>query len=410
MKYLLSQLVWNEDPFGGRWVPPVAGDQFLDLRPLSAQASKTVSGHVLVATERDPLPGEFLVAGGLQDSVASTRDGVKDRLGIPEALTVGTLPELVQRLLSVYSDPDAGMICPPVMPDRRGQIRLNLGELAYIYPVPKSGVEFDNIIKQVHAEYRAVKAAGGDTHRKLLSVYRTKFGIDNHEVFIPADLPKETPVKPTTTIRDNFNVGDHADINGQNSSDGDWAWEAIEQSGSSVIKTNTSTAAEFSLDFGTVVVYRANKDLSATDYYVQAIIAGNGDEIFPGLIARKDSSATNTYYLLLLNVISDLYQIYKRVSGTYTELWQVSTSIIPSTNYTVKFNLNGSTLQGFKDGVQVGTDLTDSAISTGLRTGLYASATGAGGTKTGVAEDFEASDGIGGGGGAVEHYRRLMGA
>jgi hypothetical protein len=70
MKYLLSQLQWREEgERGGMWYAPHSSDKLLDLRPLSAQA-KTVTpeGYVLIATERDPLPGETLLASAFNES------------------------------------------------------------------------------------------------------------------------------------------------------------------------------------------------------------------------------------------------------------------------------------------------------------------------------------------------------
>lgn len=387
-------MVWRDGDFP-RWEAPGLTDRIIDLRNLTACATeKTPQGYVLIATERAPIPNEVLLASSFNESLsANARDAVKDLLQIPETISAANLSDLVNLLLGVYSDPSVGLICQPLMPGRSGLIRCSLGEIFFTYRCPTVGTQWENILKVLHGQYRSVKqSAAGGLHRKLLSVWQRKFGIENHEVFIPSDLPKETQVRPTTTIRDNFNVGNHADIDTQNSSDGDWAWGKIEGGGSNVVNTNTSTAGQYSLPFGQVVVYRANKDLSENDYYVESILGTDAIELFPGLIARKDSSATNTYYLLILNAISDEFDIYKRISGTYTLLQQNFTTFNLSTNYTVKFNIDGSTIQSFKDGTQIGADLTDTAIATGLRTGIYGSTTGVAGTFTGTVEDFEASD------------------
>lgn len=390
MKYILGRWVWNEVE---GWLPPAGAVWVIDLRNLAAQAMPSaVQGYVLFAAKRDPVGEELLIAdGAVLDGQAL--DGVKDLLGIPEALSATTVPELTRLLLGVYSDPSVGLICPPLMPDHRGKMRLNLGELSVSYPTPKSGTEWDNIVKVLQDQYRSVKESGTtNLHRKLLSVWQRKFGIENHEVFIPKDLPKETPVRPTTTIQDNFNVGNHADISGQASSDG-WTWSKIEGSAQSLYRTNTGVYAECISVNNLRCGYRADSDLSSTDHYVQAgAIRSQDDDMFMGLFARKDSSATLTFYDVQGRWADEVWRIRKRVSGTFTTLQDNAMTINTATDYLLKFVVDGSTLQSWVDGVQIGTDLTDSAITTGTRCGMTGINIHPTIPNTGRVEDFEAGD------------------
>jgi len=181
MNYLLGQMVWDADPETG-WRAPHASDRIIDLRNLEACGTPEVQqGHVLIATPRDPLPGETLLAGAFNESLsAKANDAVKDLLQIPEAISPPTLPELIRRLLGVYSDPDVGLLAPPLMPDRRGVIRFTLGEISESYAIPASGAERDNILKVAQEQYRSAKESGTGVHRKLLSVLQRKFRIANH--------------------------------------------------------------------------------------------------------------------------------------------------------------------------------------------------------------------------------------
>ncbi len=393
MKYLLSQLVWDTQDWP-MWRAPHQADRMIDLRPLTAQAKAgTVQGRVLIATERDPLPGEVLLVGRFRDSLGNNaRDAVKDLLGLPEAITVQNIPDLIDLILGPLADPELGILPPPLMPDSGGRIRFNLGEARREYKCPTSGTQFDNILKMVHAEYRQVRQQGGDLHRKLPSVYKNKFRVENHELFIPRDLPRETPVKPSTTLQDTFNVGDHSNLDGQASSDG-WLWEAVEGSGNALFKTDTQVYAEGVVAFSASCLYRAESDLSSVDHYVEAGVMSTSDNLQGiGLIARKDSSATLTCYECDMVTTSDVLRILKRVGGTHTSLQDNAAGTLnTSTFYTVRFNVDGSTLQTLLAGVQQGSDLTDTSITTGTRIGMTARAPGAT-TRTGGIEDFGGED------------------
>jgi hypothetical protein len=392
MNYLLSQLVWREVNGRDAWTAPDASDRILDLRPLSAQAQAvTPSGFILIATHRTPRPSETLLATSTGKLEANATDAVKSLLGIPETVTAQTMQDLVRVLLGVYSDPDAGLICPPLMPDRRGILRFSLGEIQHSEPCPRSGVVFDNVLKVLHNTYRQTRESGGQVHRKLLSVWKRKFGIANYEVFIPLDLPKESPIRPSTTLRDNFDVGNHTDIDGEASSDG-WLWASIEDTGLAQFRTDGTTYAQCQAS-NAMRTYRSESDLSSTDHYVQAELRTENNAMTPIIFARKDSSADLTFYECQLGAGSDVLWILKVISGTPTVLTTNALVINTGTFYTIKFNIDGSTLQTFNSGSQVGTDFTDTAVTAGLRTGIKAQGSG-GVLQSGGIENFEASDGL----------------
>jgi len=397
MKYLLSQFIWVDDAPNPYWNLPHPTDRVIDLRNLLAQGTPVAQqGHMMIATDRDPLPGEIVIAEAFNQTLPDkSRDAVKDLLQIPENINVSTMPDLMDRLLGIYSDPSVGLICPPIMPDAQGLIQLKLGEISVAYRCPTSGAQWDIVLKVLQDTYRAIRAerSSPDIHRKYLSVLQSKLGVENHEVFIPADLPKETPVKPTTILRDNFNVGNHADISGQASSDG-WTWSKVEGHATALFRTNTTNDAEcINAHSGTnVCFYRAQSDLSSTDQFVQGIMRTNSNNEAVCLVARKDSSGTLTHYYVHLDSTNDRLTIAKRVAGAGTVLQNNTLTINTATAYTIRFMLNGSTLQTYNSGTQVGTNLTDTAISAGLRCGMLAFLSAGLGPETGGVEDFEASD------------------
>lgn len=193
-------------------------------------------------------------------------------------------------------------------------------------------------------------------------------------------------------IQDNFNVGNHTDLDGQASSDGDWVWEKVEGSGVALMRTDSTTDCQAAIGFGERCFYRAEKDLSSEDQYVQATISvPTNDLMYPGLVVRKDSSATLTYYDVSIRMDSDVLRIRKRVAGTFTTLQDNAFTFALATTYLIRFEVEGTTLRTFVNGTQIGADLMDSSIASGLRVGMTAEIGGSL-TKFGNFEDFEASE------------------
>ena len=120
-----------------------------------------------------------------------------------------------------------------------------------------------------------------------------------------------------TTLNESFDKAD-SDTLGP-----DLSW--TELSGDQDVVSNAWQAQPFS----TQVLGRADSDLASTDHYAEIVISactavdtsGHG----AGPVCRKDSTATNTYYIgrLLRTTTSggtNQVQLYKRVAGTFTQL------------------------------------------------------------------------------------------
>lgn len=70
----------------------------------------------------------------------------------------------------------------------------------------------------------------------------------------------------------------------------------------------------------------------------------------------------NNYYFIQNDVSADEFAIFKKVSGSYTELGVYSTTIADSTWYNIKLSMVGSSLKGYLNGVER-VSVTDSAIT-----------------------------------------------
>jgi hypothetical protein len=177
----------------------------------------------------------------------------------------------------------------------------------------------------------------------------------------PNGWPKdETPLPHQTTITDNFNRANQAQLG--TSSEG-WSWSAL--SGELDIVSNTAQVIT------TPGVYRADSDLSSSDHYSQAdtiarsALSSQGTAVF----TRKDSSSTLTYYFgRLQGTGSDVVRLFKSIANVATQLGSDG-AVTVSLPQSIKQTCNGSTISVDYAGVNK-ISLTDTSITTNTRTGL----------------------------------------
>jgi hypothetical protein len=176
-----------------------------------------------------------------------------------------------------------------------------------------------------------------------------------------------------TTITDNFTRAD-GDIG--SSSEG-WSWTQV------VGDTNIVSNAADQITAG-ATLNRAETDLLWQNHYAQ--IQGTASSFFLAVCGRFDASA-QTYYRLRAHWNTDQVWLEKVVSTAVTILAGPTTTS-PTLNGTDTFRLevDGTTLVGKVNGVQQIT-VSDSAISTGTRTGFGATASGSSNL-----DNFEAAD------------------
>lgn len=181
-----------------------------------------------------------------------------------------------------------------------------------------------------------------------------------------------------TAIAESFNTADSSTLGP------DLTWTKI-GSGASIV----SNRCRFANGGGTVV--RADTDLSGTDQSseVKAFFSGTSANAGLGPLCRKDSSSTLTFYLFWITWSTTyLATMYKVVNGTFTGLGTTSVPVTFSSGDTLKLTVNGTTLTGYINGTEI-MSRTDSAITTGLRTGArgYDSA-----SQAPEIDDFAAAD------------------
>lgn len=184
-----------------------------------------------------------------------------------------------------------------------------------------------------------------------------------------------------TTITESFNKADSGTLGPTLS------WTELSFDGFEVVSNEVRC-------FGTsaALFARADSDLASTDHYSQAVFtnSGTGGVIrWYGVIARKDSSTTQTYYVAYIKNGSNV-GLYKCVAGSLTQLGS-DAAITFGSSKILKLTCNGSTISVDYDGVNK-ISQTDTAITSGTRCGLACFNSSSGITVFPLGDSFEAAD------------------
>ena len=147
---------------------------------------------------------------------------------------------------------------------------------------------------------------------------------------------------------------------------------------------------------GDEALYYHSGTPGGADYSVTSLIAcvssASGN---PGVCGRINTAA-NTFYMARYDTASGGWQLFKRVTGTFTQLGSTSTQTFASGSKEIKLKMVGSAIELFKEGGGSATiSATDSAITAAGKAGLRASAA-ATDTTSYHFENFSADDISGG--------------
>lgn len=185
---------------------------------------------------------------------------------------------------------------------------------------------------------------------------------ENAKKIVPVQYHGEEPLwrAPETIITESWNCANSDSLNC------DLTWTELEQDIDIV-----SNQARTTLDVGDgKTSARADSDLSTDDHYAQAQVDTTiSSSAEAGVITRKDSSATLTWYMHDVVWGSNVARLFKRVSGTFTSLGNGSVTLSVGTPVVVRGEVDGSTVKVLVDGNEIHSN-TDTAITGNLRTGL----------------------------------------
>ncbi len=373
-RYYLAPPIWDTTRMlAGCWVAPAGTVGLVDLRPIPAasMAGGTPQGYLFVATD-----GTVLANGidlGVDLNTALTPSQVshwKSALGLSQ-IAGGSPLDLLWQSLTVAADP-TGQAGPfPLDVTAEGNLELALAGHSIVRRERFSLAHpaWPAIRAMRQADFKALRVAtlaGGHPkgfHLRYLAALAAKYGCD-HKLLLAPGVPDEGMQAPHTAFSEDFDGTNAASTLGTQLS-----WTILSgnfQRISSYAATYPSGATECR--------GRCDSDLSANDYTVQASIGASspyGLYQGNGLIARKDSSATLTHYLGSWDFGAAWSDMWKCISGTYTQIGGPTSDFSPAPNtwYLAKFNVSGSTLTQYLGGVQ-GNQVTDSSISSGTRGGV----------------------------------------
>ncbi len=389
MIFWLGPWVWDtKGALPPHWRAPDGSLSSIDLRPLPAQALRgAIAGVGLFGTdEAVDLGSDYRAIGRGAKSIdvipkESDRKIFESMIGISGVLGT-TLSEWLWTTLSLCADPTGDSGPRPLMPTTHRHLELiHNGELVRV-PFRLGMAEAAAAIAVMQEDYRAIRRATLDgktthahLHRKVLGFWGEKFGVNNPEdIFIPARLPKEKPLKPTTTITDSFNRANSTVLG--TSSEG-WSWTELVSSIDIVSNAAQTQGAS------TLHSARAETDLSSSDNYAEIVISVLPSLNHLGAGARFSSSA-DTYYRSQVYTGDNKQYLDKVVAGTETHLG-TAVSVTPSIPEAYRTSANGSTIKGYQAGVERRSE-TDTSITSGTRTGM-------GGYNSGTSADsFTAAD------------------
>jgi hypothetical protein len=227
---------------------------------------------------------------------------------------------------------------------------------------PHAGKVLDVVRRDLARIRVETTGRGSDQHRRVMDRLLQKYRGWTFDDLRPGSWPRgETPLPHRTTITESFDTSD-GDTLGP-----DLSWTEV--SGDFDIVTN---AAE--IVGGGQHRARADSDLSSDDHYAQVEFPdgpSGGSRSGGGVICRKDSTATLTYYNVTTdeNGANDDWFTYKWVAGSQTALGLKSTTDIQAGDV-FKLECDGSTITRYLNG-GAQNSTTDTAVSGNVRTGLH---------------------------------------
>lgn len=191
-----------------------------------------------------------------------------------------------------------------------------------------------------------------------------------------------------------MNIGDtfnRADASLGTSSDGTFVWSPGNLEIVSGSSGNQATIVSNQCkqgDAASIVSIRADVALTNDDNYAQITVVTRGTGDGCGVYCRASTGTNPSYYIAYLPEASNNVQLYKNTGGaSFTQLGS-NVAVTVSLPQTLRVQAIGTTIKVFWDGVEK-ISVTDSAITTGTRTGIRI---GAGGTTRRVVDDFRAGD------------------
>jgi hypothetical protein len=332
---------------------------------------------------------------GADRSIFSSMLGIKDVRG-------DNIGEWLWELFTTQADPTGATAPKPLMPARGMKLDLILARHKRSIDFDLTKAEAVPVIELLKNEYRALYQAQRDglipaeQHRRELTRWGEKYRINNPEdVFVPADVPKETRLPHATTVTSAFTGNENPLSESGAWSAGEANWGPMEKNSGVARCVNLSedAAARHTTTLG-------------NDHYAQAVYTFNGAAAgpLPGTAVRMQNGDEPCYifYTGRISSVSGCWLYEISAAFGFSELDSGGT---PTSGQTNKLDVTGSNLTGTDNGVTE-CSATDTSLASGFA-GIACYTDGA--VTNATLDNFEASDGAGGGGISVPvAYRNLQ--
>jgi hypothetical protein len=156
------------------------------------------------------------------------------------------------------------------------------------------------------------------------------------------------------TIADDFNRTDNATLGTATVGGVSQGWSWTEVQGDIDIVSNTARAAAAATSSA-----RAESDLGTTDHYAEVDVTSTNNGCGPCV---RYAAAATTYYLWYVDSFDRVASV---IAGAFSQVGTINNNA----SGLHRLSISGTTIEGFIGGVSQGT-ITDSAITTGTRTGI----------------------------------------
>ena len=306
-------------------------------------------------------------------------------------------PDLVGILLDYFTegaDP-LGQDGPlPLMPVVGGRLELCCGGQQH-FDTFRAGIhphwpKVQDCLKRQFAEQFAAAQRGelkdSQQHLRILDATAEKYGLrsgQDWKALVPLELVTEVPglIQHETTITENFNTADSGTLGPQ------LTWSEL--IGDQRIESNKARGGSAN---SADAMAQAVSDLSSTDMYVQCETQISLSELDNAPAARCQSGPTAYLAIADQSGSNNRIKLYKWVSGSYTQLGS-NVNVTWANGDTLKCEANGSSISAYRNGSSQIGPITDTAISSGVRAGIWCY-----GVSVGYLDNFEAADLSAGGG------------
>lgn len=370
MRAWVGPWVWQDTGAGMAWTMPAGAMSAIDLRADTAMAAVggAAQGFGLFLTPDVTALGTGYLE--IQPTLnAARRTALQSFLSLPESVVALTRPGFMLDLLTRHSKVLGDSFCRPLMPQRNGRLRLQLGDVDLDQPMATDSPYWAKVQIVYQATYRRMRQrvlngeAMPNLHRKWLGMLmRETYPGWDFTLFIPGDVPVEDPLAPSTTLSDTFN---RADAGTLGTASGGFSWTTV--AATYGIASNHARATDFE------GAARAESDLSSVDHYVEMTMGSTPSLNYMGPAARF-SNAAQTFYTGFGQFEAADLRISKVVAGARTDL-ATSGGYTNAVGDVMRITPNGSSLDLSINGVsQLST--TDTAITTGTRGGMWSYANG----------------------------------